>query len=115
LRMWVEQSYKQIKHVLGWSDYQVRSDVAIRRHWQLACLAFSFCWWAYGRLPTDEPAEMKNDPSADSEGRGEKEASGVLAADLEGGKGVVGAVDHAESILASVLRDAPAKGARSVA
>ena len=56
LRMWVEQSYKQVKHVLGWSDYQVRSDIAIRRHWQLVCLAFSFCWWAYGRLPTDEPA-----------------------------------------------------------
>lgn len=54
LRMLVEQSYKQVKHVLGWSDYQVRSDRAIRRHWQLACLAFSFCWWAYGRLPTDD-------------------------------------------------------------
>jgi hypothetical protein len=26
LRMWVEQSYKQVKHALGWSDYQVRSD-----------------------------------------------------------------------------------------
>jgi hypothetical protein len=26
LRMWVEQSYKQVKHVLGWSDYQVRSE-----------------------------------------------------------------------------------------
>jgi hypothetical protein len=32
LRMWVQQSYKQVKHVLGWSDYQVRSDTAIRRH-----------------------------------------------------------------------------------
>jgi len=56
LRMWVEQSYKQVKHVLGWSDYQVRSDIAMRRHWQLVCLAFSFCWWAYGHLPTEEPA-----------------------------------------------------------
>src|SRR5215208_4112650 len=27
LRMWVEQSYKQVKHLLGWSDYQVRSDL----------------------------------------------------------------------------------------
>jgi SRSO17 transposase len=43
LRMWVEQSYKQVKHALGWSDYQVRSDTAIRRHWQLVCCAFSFC------------------------------------------------------------------------
>jgi SRSO17 transposase len=22
----------------------VRSDLAIRRHWQLVCVAFSFCW-----------------------------------------------------------------------
>jgi hypothetical protein len=24
----------------------VRSDRAIRRHWQLVCCAFAFCWWA---------------------------------------------------------------------
>jgi hypothetical protein len=24
--------------------YQVRSDHAMRRHWQLVCCAFSFCW-----------------------------------------------------------------------
>jgi hypothetical protein len=41
LRMWVEQSYKQVKHALGWSEYQVRSDQAMRRHWQLVCCAFS--------------------------------------------------------------------------
>ena len=41
LRMWVEQSYKQVKYALGWSEYQVRSDHAIRRHWQFVCCAFS--------------------------------------------------------------------------
>ena len=46
LRIWVEQSYKQVKGALGWAQYQVRSDLAIRRHWQLVCCAFSFCWWA---------------------------------------------------------------------
>lgn len=46
LRMWVEQSYKQVKGELGFSDFQVRSDEAIRRHWQLVLCAFSFCWWA---------------------------------------------------------------------
>jgi len=71
--MWVEQSYKQVKHVLGWSDYQVRSDIAIRRHWQLVCVAFSFCWWAYGRLPTDEPTEPENDPGAELAEGGERE------------------------------------------
>jgi len=45
LRNWVEQSYEQTKHALGWSQYQVRADIAIRRHWQLVCCAFSFCWY----------------------------------------------------------------------
>ena len=59
--MWVEQSYKQVKHALGWSDYQVRSDLAIRGHWQLVCVAFSFYWWAYGRLPAslEEPEKRR--------------------------------------------------------
>ena len=46
LRSWIEQSYKQVKNSLGWAHYQVRSDPAIRRHWQLVCCAFTFCWWA---------------------------------------------------------------------
>jgi hypothetical protein len=109
LRMWVEQSYKQVKHVLGWSDYQVRSDIAIRRHWELVCCAFSFCWWAYGRLPTEElDQKTENDPTtAKPAGRGKKEAQGILAGDLEGGKGVVGALRNANSILEGVLREAP--------
>jgi hypothetical protein len=111
LRMWVEQSYKQVKHVLGWSDYQVRSDLAIRRHWHLVCVAFSFCWWAYGHLPAaspEEPTEAEDAPAASVAGRGKKEDTEMLAGDFEGGKGVVGAVDHAEKILESILRDAPA-------
>src|SRR4029450_1932645 len=32
LRNWVEQGYKQVKDELGWADFQVRSDRAIRRH-----------------------------------------------------------------------------------
>jgi DDE superfamily endonuclease len=46
LRNWVEQGYKQVKGELGWADFQVRSDRAIRRHWTLVCCAFSFCWHA---------------------------------------------------------------------
>jgi hypothetical protein len=118
LRMWVEQSYKQVKHVvLGWSDYQVRSDIAIRRHWELVCCAFSFCWWAYGRLPTEELAQkMENDPTtAKAAGRGKKEAQGILATDAQGGKGVVGALRNAQSILEGVLREAPTTEAKSAA
>ena len=72
MRIWVEQSYKQVKHVLGWSDYHVRNDLAIRRHWQLVCCAFSFCWWAHGRLPIEETTEPENDPDAESAGRGKR-------------------------------------------
>ena len=45
LRNWIEQSYKQMKDELGWADFMVRSDRAIRRHWTLVCCAFAFCWW----------------------------------------------------------------------
>jgi SRSO17 transposase len=118
LRMWVEQSYKQVKHVLGFSDYQVRSDLAIRRHWQLVCVAFSFCWWSYGHLPAslEEQTETEDAPAASVSGRGEKaEARGVVAGGVEGGKRVAGAVGHALEILEGVLRDAPASGAKSAA
>jgi SRSO17 transposase len=115
LRMWVEQSYKQVKHVLGWSQYQLRSDVAIRRHWQLVCLAFSFCWWAYGRLPIDEEPSETGTSSAESAGRGKKETLVILAGGFEDGESVAGAVGNALEILEGVLRDAPAKGAKSAA
>src|SRR3712207_7969739 len=29
LRMWVEQSYKQVKHALGWSQYQDRKSTRL--------------------------------------------------------------------------------------
>jgi hypothetical protein len=46
LRNWAEQGYKQVKHELGWADFQVRGESAIQRHYTLVCCAFSFCWWA---------------------------------------------------------------------
>jgi hypothetical protein len=112
----VEQSYKQVKHVLGWSDYQVRSDIAIRRHWELVCCAFSFSWWAYARLPTKEPSHMEKDAPTETAGRGKKAAPpGVLAGGIEGGEGMAGALDNAQEILEGVPRDAPTAGAKSAA
>lgn len=49
LRQWIEQSYRQLKGELGFADFEVRSDRAIRRHWELVFCAFCFCWWAYFR------------------------------------------------------------------
>jgi SRSO17 transposase len=57
LRNWVEQSYKPAKHELGWADFQVRGDTAIRRHWELVCCAFCFCWWARLRAPNERATE----------------------------------------------------------
>jgi DDE superfamily endonuclease len=74
LRNWVEQGYKQVKDELGWADFQVRSDRAIRRHWTLVCLAFSFCWHAgqaeavVAAAPT--PPEAASVPAARAAARG---------------------------------------------
>lgn len=118
LRMWVEQSYKQVKQSLGWAHYQVRKDISIRRHWQMVCSAFSFCWWAYGRLPAsaDEPTEERpeEDPRAGSAGR-QEDAASVLAGSVEGGEGMARAVGDAVALLEGLLRSAPATGATDAA
>jgi hypothetical protein len=44
LKQWAEQGYRQVKRELGWADLTVRADPAIRRHWQLVCCTFAFCW-----------------------------------------------------------------------
>ena len=80
---------------MGWSHYQVRKDAAIRRHWQLVCCAFTFCWWACadfveGNIPPGvvlNAEESAPTPVAEAE-RGKKEgqkpaASSVLASGVE--------------------------------
>jgi SRSO17 transposase len=127
LRMWVEQSYKQVKHALGWSQYQVRSDRAMRRHWQLVCCAFSFCWYhtsqsarstAHKPLEASEPSGVTN-TGVPAEGAGtgkknqrgkESSTSGVLAGRAAGSPRVAGAVDHAAALLAWVVATAPTSG-----
>jgi hypothetical protein len=142
LRMWVEQSYKQVKHALGWSQYQVRSDLAMRRHWQLVCCAFSFCWWASSSSSSSSSSDLleavdgspagvavaanKNDEAdatttTKTEERGEKggpggrEGTTVVATSVEGGEGVAGAVGNGVALLAGVLGSSPTKGVRRVA
>ena len=58
IRHWIEQSYKQVKDELGWADFQVRSDTAIRRHQTLVNCAFSFCWnsWFADHPPPHDAA-----------------------------------------------------------
>ena len=127
LRMWVEQSYKQVKHALGWSQYQVRSDRAMRRHWQLVCCAFSFCWYhashgaassvpelqqgtqASGVAISDVPAR-EADTGEKKQRRTPRATRGVLAQGTASGPRMVGALDHAAQILAWVVQAAPTSG-----
>jgi SRSO17 transposase len=129
LRSWIEQSYKQVKNSLGWAHYQVRSDLAIRRHWQLVCCAFTFCWLANtdhlleeeappGVVLEEETSSSSSSTSAVERGKkgGSKPpASSVLARGTKEGEGVAGAVRNAMAILEGVLREAPTSGARSAA
>jgi hypothetical protein len=60
-----EQGYKQVKDELGWAVFQVRSDVAIRRHQALVNCAFSFCWdaWFHDHAAPHQPAAPRPGPS----------------------------------------------------
>src|SRR5262245_17631476 len=79
LRNGVEQGYKQAKHELGWADFQVRTDRAIRRHRALVCCALSFCWRARFAAP---PAEA---PAREERGAAERRRPPLLAADAAAG------------------------------
>jgi hypothetical protein len=54
LRDWIEHFYKPVKHELGWADYQMRTEAAIVRHWQLVLLAYTFSLLV-GAVPTAPP------------------------------------------------------------
>ena len=82
LRNWVEQAYKQVKHCLGWSQYQVRSDRAIRRHWALVQAAFAFCWWAERRPPPEEPPLAATGSGTAGEPAGERGGKGAAPRSL---------------------------------
>jgi hypothetical protein len=128
LRMWVEQSYKQVKHALGWSEYQVRSDQAIRRHWQLVCCAFSFCWYYQAHAPAAEPLTAPVQPApagkpepeeaAGEQKAGEKKGArsfrtttGVMAQSLTSRQSLARTLGLAPAVLASVVATAPTPSA----
>jgi len=127
LRGWAEQSYKQVKNSLGWAHYQVRKDLAIRRHWHLVMCAFTFCWWACAEqlLETEAPPGVASESEIDAPaaheavGRGGKEgretALAVVAGSVEEGEGLARTVGDALALLEGVLRSAPAEGAKSAA
>ena len=128
LRSWIEQSYKQVKNSLGWAHYQVRKDIAIRRHWQLVMSAFIFCWWAcmeFREVGSSAVVAFKRDETlpalSEEAGRGEKKGQtascngAVVAYGVEEGEELVRTVRAACALLEGVLRSAPAQGATEAA
>jgi SRSO17 transposase len=125
LRTWVEQAYKQVKTSLGWSQYQVRSDRAMRRHWALVQCAFAFCWWAETRAASADPPP-DDAPAADAppDARGGKRGSprsvlapavALLAHGAAAGAGLVGTGLLPLALLAGLERPAAAPAVASPA
>src|SRR5215469_578235 len=117
LRHWVEQSYKQVKDELGWADFQVRSDIAIRRHQALVNCAFSFCWAAWFG---DHPASRQTAVPQPEPGRGERGlprrrpgAGAVLAAGAARGPRLAFPMDRAAALVGRMVQGAPAAAAAS--
>src|SRR6266540_3510251 len=121
LRNWVEQGYKQVKGELGWADFQVRSDRAIRRHWTLVCCAFSFCWRAWYAKPPSAPLPPDAQPAAAGargEGarrHGRQARHRGVAAGAAPGAGLVDPLGRAGALLAGVVDQAPASPAGTAA
>jgi hypothetical protein len=111
IRHWTEQSYKQVKDELGWADFQVRSDIAIRRHQALVNCAFSFCWAAwFADHPPHDAAAPRPGP-----GRGERgprlrpaTAGTILAAGAARGARLAFPLDRAAALVAGMVQGAPA-------
>jgi hypothetical protein len=101
IRNWIEQSYKQVKDELGWADFQVRTDRAIRRHQTLVNCAFSFCWET-GLPPT--PANRPTRPE-----RGHPIAPpGTLAPGPTRRPQLADPRHHAATLVESLVQHAPA-------
>jgi hypothetical protein len=123
LRNWVEQGYKQVKGELGWADFQVRSDRAIRRHWTLVCCAFSFCWQSFLAEDRTQPEPSSNAQAVATAARGAQPTGHrggtgrrpVVAAGIASGAGLADPMDRVAALLAVVVASAPAAAASSTA
>jgi hypothetical protein len=103
LRIWVEQSYKQVKQELGWADFMVRRDWAIRRHWILVFCAFCFCWQAwFDSWPGAAPESQRGE-------KPEGQAS-ILAGNPSSSPQLANTLDHALALVASLVARTPAAG-----
>jgi hypothetical protein len=101
-----------MKDELGWADFMVRKDHAIRRHWELVCCAFVFCWW-YADCRWRVSDEMRHpDRIAPPPTRREKsrrcENDAVLDPLAARSESLAGPGALAGALLGCVLRNSPA-------
>src|SRR6266700_2489999 len=118
IRHWIEQSYKQVKDELGWADFQVRSDIAIRRHQALVNCAFSFCWNAWFAdpvPPATPPASHASGGERGSQARHAPPATTVLAPGITRDTRLAHPVDRAAALVDRMVEGAPAPAAASPA
>src|SRR5439155_4779338 len=115
IRHWTEQGYKQVKDELGWADFQVRSDTAIRRHQVLVTCAFSFCWAAwFAENPPQHDATPQPEPGRGERGARRRAAAGaVLAAGIARSPRLAFPLDRAAALVDRMVQGAPAPAAAS--
>ena len=116
IRHWTEQGYKQVKDELGWADFQVRSDIAIRRHQALVTCAFSFCWatW-FAEHPPQRDAAPQPEPGGGERGAAPRRttAGAVLAKGAARGPRLAFPVDRAAALVGRMVQGAPAPATAS--
>jgi DDE superfamily endonuclease len=110
IRHWIEQSYKQIKDELGWADFQVRSDLAIRRHQTLVNCAFCFCWNSH---ITDPPPPPESAAAPHPQERGhythQPAAPAVVADDAAHRPQLADPRDRVATLVAGLVHRAPTR------
>ena len=116
IRNWIEQGYKQVKDELGWADFQVRSDIAIRRHQVLVNCAFSFCWDTWFAHP-GPPAAVPPAPQPGSGERGPRRRAAPAAVVLAPGAArrprLAHPMDRAAALVDRMVQRAPAPATAS--
>jgi len=119
----LEAYAKHFDALLGKSN-QREGFQAIRRHWQLVCCAFSFCWYhashpsesttQEARELSESAVPLQSSVPAEAVGTGEKNQRGkrrstadVLAEGTTSGTRMAGALDHAATLLELLVITAP--------
>ena len=108
--------YKHVKDELGWADFQVRSDIAIRRHQALVNCAFCFCWDAWlaaapppGPAPASPQERGHRSPVPAAPGMPGYRAGTKLAPGAARRPQLADPRDRAHALVAGMVQGAPAR------